>query len=102
MKTLDGSELTIQQVSTYLNIPLSSTYRKISKLEEFQIIKKTKVMRKLDGSDESFFTLIGFYLGKAWNKFYDQYSVVFDILAIIIVASTIMVIVFRHYKNKRT
>lgn len=57
MKLIDGKALTAQQISTLLEIPLSSTYRKLGKLEQLQIIKKTKIVRKLDGSDESFFTL---------------------------------------------
>ncbi len=57
MKLIDGKALTAQQISTLLEIPLSSTYRKLGKLEQLQIIKKTKIVRKLDGSAESFFTL---------------------------------------------
>lgn len=56
LKLLDGKELNIQQIALSLDIPLSSTYRKISKLERHGIIKKTKLIRKLDGSDESVYT----------------------------------------------
>jgi len=56
LKLLDGKEQTIQQIALFLDMPLSSTYRKISKLEKHGIIKKTKVIRKLDGSDESVYT----------------------------------------------
>ena len=57
MNLLDKRELSTQNISSTLNIPLSSTYRKIKKLEELNIIKTTKVIRTLDGSDESFYTL---------------------------------------------
>jgi DNA-binding transcriptional ArsR family regulator len=56
LKLLDGKELNIQQIASLLDIPLSSTYRKTSKLERHGIIKKTKVIRKLDGSEESAYT----------------------------------------------
>jgi DNA-binding transcriptional ArsR family regulator len=57
LKLLDGKEQTIQQVSSLLDMPLSSTYRKIGKLEKLGLIKKTKVVRTLDGLDESIYTL---------------------------------------------
>jgi DNA-binding transcriptional ArsR family regulator len=57
LKLLDGKEQTIQQISSLLDIPLSSTYRKIGKLEKLGLIKKTKVVRTLDGLDESVYTL---------------------------------------------
>jgi DNA-binding transcriptional ArsR family regulator len=57
MKLLDNKELNAQIISSTLSIPLSSTYRKIRKLEQLKIIKKTKVIRTLDGLDESFYTL---------------------------------------------
>ena len=56
LKLLDGKELNIQQIALLLGIPLSSTYRKIGKLEKYGIIKKTQVIRKRDGSDESLYT----------------------------------------------
>ena len=56
LELLDGKELNIQQIASLLDIPISSTYRKIGKLERHGIIKKTKVIRKIDGSDESFYT----------------------------------------------
>lgn len=52
---LSKTELTIQQVSNLLNIPQSTAYRKIRKLEELKIIKKTKVVRTLEGLDESYY-----------------------------------------------
>ena len=57
MKLLDKKQLSAQIISSTLNIPLSSTYRKIKKLEELKIIKVAKVVRTLDGLDESFYTL---------------------------------------------
>lgn len=52
---LTKTELTIQQVSNLLNMPQSTAYRKIRKLEELNIIKKTKVVRTLEGLDESYY-----------------------------------------------
>jgi len=56
LKLLDGKEYTIQQISTKLDLPLSSTYRKVNKLEQLKILKKTKIIRKMDGTDESFYS----------------------------------------------
>jgi DNA-binding transcriptional ArsR family regulator len=55
IKLITKTELTIQQISTLLNIPQSTTYRKIRKLEDLKIIKKTKVVRTLEGLDESYY-----------------------------------------------
>jgi len=52
---LTKTELTIQQVSNLQNIPQSTAYRKIRKLEDLKIIKKTKVVRTLEGLDESYY-----------------------------------------------
>lgn len=52
---LSKSELTTQQVSNLLSIPQSTAYRKLRRLEELKIIKKTKVVRTLDGLDESYY-----------------------------------------------
>ena len=57
MNLLDKRELSTQNISSTLNIPLSSTYRKIKKLEQLNIIKTMKVTRTFDGLDESFYTL---------------------------------------------
>jgi predicted transcriptional regulator len=54
---LDKRDLSTQDISSILKMPLSSTYRKIKKLEQLSIIKTTKVIRTLDGSDESFYIL---------------------------------------------
>jgi len=55
IQVLSKAELTIQQISNLLEIPQSTTYRKIRKLEELKIIKKTKVVRTLEGLDESYY-----------------------------------------------
>ena len=55
IKLVTNTELTIQQISSMLNIPLSTAYRKTRKLEELKIIKKTKVVRTLEGLDESYY-----------------------------------------------
>lgn len=55
IKLVSKTELTIQQISNTLNIPLSTAYRKIRKLEELKLIKKTKVIRTLEGLDESYY-----------------------------------------------
>jgi len=57
IKLLDKKQFSAQMISSTLNIPLSSTYRKIKKLEQLKIIKVTKVVRTLDGLDQSFYTL---------------------------------------------
>ncbi len=75
MEILDKKELNIQHISSSLDLPLSSTYRKVSRLEETKIIKKTKVMRKLDGSDESFYTLWAYEI----NIIYKNNSFTFNI-----------------------
>ncbi|HUT05283.1 MAG TPA: winged helix-turn-helix domain-containing protein [Nitrosopumilaceae archaeon] len=55
IKVLSKAELTVQQISNLLDIPQSTAYRKIKKLEELKIIKKTKVVRTLEGLDESYY-----------------------------------------------
>jgi len=52
---LSKTELSIQQVTNTLKIPQSTAYRKIKKLEEMGIIKKTKVIRTLEGLDERYY-----------------------------------------------
>lgn len=54
IEVLTKAELTIQQVSNLLGIPQSTTYRKVRRLEELKIIKKT-IVRKLDGLDEGYY-----------------------------------------------
>jgi len=55
IKVLSKTELTIQQISNLLDIPQSTAYRKVRKLEEMKIVKKTKVVRTLEGLDESYY-----------------------------------------------
>jgi len=55
IKQVTNTELTIQQISKLLNIPQSTAYKKVRKLEELKIIKKTKVVRTLEGLDESYY-----------------------------------------------
>jgi len=55
IQLLSKTELTIQQISNLLNIPQSTAYRKTRKLEELKIVKKTKVVRTLEGLDESYY-----------------------------------------------
>ena len=55
LKILTNEELTIQQISSNQNIPQSSAYRKIRKLEELGLIKKSKIIRTQDGSDENYY-----------------------------------------------
>ena len=57
MKLLEKRELSSRGISSTLNIPISSTYKKIKRLEQLKLIRITKVIRTLDGMDESFYTL---------------------------------------------
>ena len=57
MDLLDKRNLNARGISSTLNIPISSTYKKIKKLEQLKLIRITKVVRTLDGMDESFYTL---------------------------------------------
>jgi len=57
MDLLNKKELTARIISSNLDIPISSTYKKIKKLEQLKLIRITKVIRTLDGLDESFYTL---------------------------------------------
>jgi DNA-binding Lrp family transcriptional regulator len=56
MELLDEKELSMQQISTSLDMPLSSTYKRVAWLEKLGVIKKTKIIRKAEGMDESFYT----------------------------------------------
>ncbi|WP_316504445.1 helix-turn-helix domain-containing protein [Nitrosopumilus sp.] len=55
IKLVSKTELTVQQISNLLNIPQSTAYRKIKKLEDLKIIKRIKVVRTLEGLDESYY-----------------------------------------------
>jgi DNA-binding response OmpR family regulator len=56
IEILTGNELSTLQISNKLEIPQTTTYRKIKKLEDLTLIKKSKVVRNLDGTEESFYT----------------------------------------------
>lgn len=55
LSILSKEELSGQMIAKKLDIPTSTVYRKIKQLEDLQLIKKTKVMRTLDGLDQSFY-----------------------------------------------
>ncbi|HUT07118.1 MAG TPA: helix-turn-helix domain-containing protein [Nitrosopumilaceae archaeon] len=75
IKKITGDELTIQQISTFLDIPQSTAYRKIRKLEEMGLIKKTKVVRNEDGSDESYYKSWIYQIGVTFKNGELSYSV---------------------------
>jgi predicted transcriptional regulator len=52
---LGKEELSAQQIATRLDIPTSTTYRKIKTLEDLLLIKKTKVVRTLEGLGERYY-----------------------------------------------
>lgn len=52
---LGKEELSAQQIATKLDIPTSTTYRKIKTLEDLKLIKKTKVIRTVEGLGESYY-----------------------------------------------
>lgn len=52
---LTNTEMSAQQIASKLDIPTSTTYRKLKSLENLKIIKKTKVVRTLEGLDESYY-----------------------------------------------
>jgi DNA-binding response OmpR family regulator len=56
IEILTKNELSHLQISKKLKIPQTTTYRKIKKLEELTLIKKSKVVRNLDGTEESYYT----------------------------------------------
>ena len=55
LSLLTSNELSAQQMSTRLDIPVSTTYRKIKSLEDLNLIKKTKVIRTHEGLNESYY-----------------------------------------------
>ena len=57
MNLLYKRELSSRAISSTLNIPISSTYKKIKRLEQLKLIRIIKVIRTLDGMDECFYTL---------------------------------------------
>jgi predicted transcriptional regulator len=52
---LAKNELNAQEISNRLEIPTSTTYRKIKNLESMGLVKKTKIVRTLEGIDESYY-----------------------------------------------
>ncbi|NDB47106.1 MAG: ArsR family transcriptional regulator [Nitrososphaeria archaeon] len=52
---LGKEELSAQQIATKLDIPTSTTYRKLKTLEDLELIKKTKVVRTTEGLSESYY-----------------------------------------------
>jgi len=55
LSILAKNELNAQEMSDRLGIPTSTTYRKIKNLENLGLVKKTKVVRTLEGLDESYY-----------------------------------------------
>ena len=55
LSILTKNELNAQEISNQLGIPTSTTYRKIENLENLGLVKKTKVIRTLEGLDESYY-----------------------------------------------
>lgn len=55
LAVLAKNELHAQKISEMLNIPTSTTYRKIKSLENLGFIKKTKVVRTLEGLNENYY-----------------------------------------------
>jgi len=55
LAVLAKNELNAQKISEMLEMPTSTTYRKIKNLESLGLIKKTKVIRTLEGLDESYY-----------------------------------------------
>ncbi len=52
---LTNEELSSQQIASKLDMPTSTAYRKIKSLEELNLIKKTKVVRTVEGLGESYY-----------------------------------------------
>jgi predicted transcriptional regulator len=52
---LYDKELNVRQISSILGLPQSTAYRKVRVLEDFKIIKKTKIVRTLEGLDEAYY-----------------------------------------------
>ncbi|MDE1725747.1 MAG: winged helix-turn-helix transcriptional regulator [Thaumarchaeota archaeon] len=55
LSILTKNELNAQEISDALGIPTSTTYRKIKNLENLDLVKKTKVIRTLEGLDERYY-----------------------------------------------
>ncbi len=46
-------------------------------------------------------TLVGYYLGEAWNKFSKESSPIFNILAVIIIFILSGIIVYRYFRKRK-
>jgi len=57
MNLLEKKELSVRVISSTLNMPISTTYKKIKRLEGLKLVRVAKVVRTLDGMDETFYTL---------------------------------------------
>jgi membrane protein DedA with SNARE-associated domain len=47
-----------------------------------------------------FLTLIGFFIGDAWIRFYGDYSQVFDIVGISLILAIIAIVALKYYKGR--
>ena len=57
MNLLEKKELSVRVISSTLNLAISTTYKKIKRLEGLKLVRVAKVVRTLDGMDETFYTL---------------------------------------------
>lgn len=48
----------------------------------------------------TFLTTIGFFMGDMWNELYKKYSLVFDLVAIIVLVGILGGVSYRYYKHK--
>ncbi len=48
-----------------------------------------------------FLTLVGFFIGDAWIRFYGNYSQVFDIVGITLILVIIEIVAMKYYKGKQ-
>ena len=48
-----------------------------------------------------FLTLVGFFIGDAWIRFYGNYSQVFDIVGITLIVVIIAIVAIKYYKGKQ-
>ena len=70
-------------------------------IAEMNIIKFTSFTFVGSCAWSLFLTLIGFYLGDAWFRFYGNYSQIFDILGITIILAIITIVVVKYYRDQR-
>jgi membrane protein DedA with SNARE-associated domain len=48
-----------------------------------------------------FLTLIGFFIGDAWIRFYGEYSQIFDIAGITLILVIVAIVALRYYKGRQ-